>query len=187
VVRARPAGARPPDLDLSVFGSETSIATVHIRHEHVTLSTGVDRIGFEVRAGTLLAGPVALELAMPRLCDHRAVFSSVQILNASMRTGRIVRHPFLLAASAPRWSASLQAWDARVMGASQREIGILLYGADRVRCDWYDGADSLRSQVRRLLDHADRMIFGGWRDLLSGRRRSSPSGIADPMNDEASR
>jgi hypothetical protein len=169
VVRARPAGAESPDFDLAVFGEQAAITTLSAGHERVTLSTGLDRISFDVAAGTLLAGPVALELLVPRLSDHGQVFASLKVLLDSVREGRIARRPLLRPVSARRWSASLLGWDARAAGASQRDIASLLHGADRIAREWEGISDSLRSSVRRLLDHADRMVFGGWRDLLRGR------------------
>jgi hypothetical protein len=168
VVRARPAGAGSFDFDLAAFGPETRIATLAGDRERVALSTGLDRISLEVEAGTLLAGPVDLELLVTRFADHHRVFGSLEALIEGVRVGRIARRPLLSVVRARRWTASLLAWDARAEGASQRDIASLLHGADRIEHDWNQASDSLRSSVRRLLDHADHMVSGGWRELLKG-------------------
>ena len=56
---------------------------------------------------------------------------------------------------------TLQALDATLAGASLREVGEGLFGAD---ADWYsDGG--LRSKVRRLVRRGDALMRGGYRQL----------------------
>ena len=58
---------------------------------------------------------------------------------------------------------TLQALDATLAGASLREVGEGLFGADAV-ADWYsDGG--LRSKVRRLARRGDALMRGGYRRL----------------------
>ena len=58
---------------------------------------------------------------------------------------------------------TLQALDATLSGASLREVGEGLFGADAV-VDWYsDGG--LRSKVRRLIRRGDALMRGGYRRL----------------------
>ena len=58
---------------------------------------------------------------------------------------------------------TLQALDAILAGASLREVGEGLFGADAV-ADWYsDGG--LRSKVRRLVRRGDALMRGGYRRL----------------------
>jgi hypothetical protein len=60
---------------------------------------------------------------------------------------------------------TLAAIDASALGASEREIGMLLFGRGRVAADWtHDG--SLRAQVRHLLKRGQTLISGGYRALL---------------------
>jgi hypothetical protein len=75
-----------------------------------------------------------------------------------------------LAATTPRPPPSallelhtLQALDATLAGASLRDVGEGLFGADAV-ADWYsDGG--LRSKVRRLVRRGDALMRGGYRRL----------------------
>ena len=55
--------------------------------------------------------------------------------------------------------------------ASQREIGAVLFGEDRVLLDWGDRSESLRSHVRRLVRDARAMARGGYRQLMRGSVR----------------
>ena len=68
---------------------------------------------------------------------------------------------------------ALQAFDATTAGASHRDIGEVLFGADAVANGW--GSDSeLRAQVRYLIRRAVRYVNGGYRALLGsdgGRER----------------
>ena len=58
---------------------------------------------------------------------------------------------------------TLQALDATLAGASLREVGEGLFGADAV-ADWYtDGG--LRSKVRRLVRRGEALMCGGYRRL----------------------
>lgn len=58
---------------------------------------------------------------------------------------------------------TLQALDATLAGASLRDVGEGLFGADAV-ADWYsDGG--LRSKVRRLVRRGDALMRGGYRHL----------------------
>jgi hypothetical protein len=61
---------------------------------------------------------------------------------------------------------ALQALDASLAGASQRQIAIGLFGAQAVAVGWHaDGA--LRSRVRRLLRHARSLMCGRYRRLAN--------------------
>ena len=63
----------------------------------------------------------------------------------------------------------LRVHDAIGQGASQREIGVVLFGDERVARDWVRESDALRSRVRRLVHEARAMARGGYRQLM--RRR----------------
>lgn len=65
----------------------------------------------------------------------------------------------------------LRVWDAVREGATQRDIGIALYGRERIAADWGARSDSLKSRVRRLMQNARDMASGGYRALLTGKRR----------------
>jgi hypothetical protein len=61
---------------------------------------------------------------------------------------------------------ALQALDATLVGASQRQIAIGLFGPQAVAADWHaDGA--LRSRIRRLVRHGRLLMCGGYRRLAN--------------------
>ena len=63
----------------------------------------------------------------------------------------------------------LRVADALADGASHREIAVAFYGSRRVGEEWNSSSDSLRSHVRRLVQHARRMAAGGWTELATSR------------------
>lgn len=169
VVQASPAAADDADFDLSRFSAKAITVVRRPNLERVLISDGLDRLSVEVRCGSLATGPVYLDLVVPRLRHTGLVCPSLEHLLASARTGVVAHRPLLNGDRRSRWCSSMLAWDARASGASQRDIGVLLFGRERVESDWNQFSDSLRSHVRRLLAHADQMISGGWRDMLRTR------------------
>ncbi|MFC5357932.1 DUF2285 domain-containing protein, partial [Azospirillum himalayense] len=65
---------------------------------------------------------------------------------------------------------TLQALDANLDGASVRQTAEALFGAERVKADWYRNTP-LRDQVRYLIRRGHQLMDGGYRDLL---RRMPP-------------
>jgi len=61
---------------------------------------------------------------------------------------------------------ALQAHDAVQAGASHREIAAALFGEKVVKEDWFGRSDYLRLRVQRLVRTADKLVYGGYRDLL---------------------
>lgn len=59
-----------------------------------------------------------------------------------------------------RQAVILRVADALAQGASIRDVGIMLYGAERVSEEWAD--EALKSQCRRLIA----MARGGYKSLL---------------------
>lgn len=60
---------------------------------------------------------------------------------------------------------NLRAHDARRAGAAQRQIAETLFAREPIASrDWRD--HSLRHQIRAILRRADRLVAGGYRDLL---------------------
>lgn len=63
-----------------------------------------------------------------------------------------------------RHIAALRVHDALALGASIRDIGLLLFGLERIRQEW--AGEALKSQCRRLIAQARAMAAGGYRSLL---------------------
>ncbi|MEJ1962249.1 MAG: DUF2285 domain-containing protein [Gammaproteobacteria bacterium] len=60
---------------------------------------------------------------------------------------------------------ALQALDAVQAGASHRDIGAVLFGADAIARRWHSDSE-LRAQVRHLIRRARVLMGGGYRRLL---------------------
>ncbi len=78
----------------------------------------------------------------------------------------------MTAAQRRRLAHMLRALDGRAEGASQLEIALGLFGRRLVTAtDW--PSSSLRYTIQRLLHDGQRMVGGGYRELLRSRRRSA--------------
>jgi hypothetical protein len=64
---------------------------------------------------------------------------------------------------------ALQALDGVLSGASQREITVVLFGADTVAQKWHADGE-LRARIRYLIRRASALMDGGYHRLLRGRR-----------------
>ena len=136
--------------------------------EHVVLSDGRNHIRVDVEAGSLCAGPVILHYrlsgtasAAPRLLPLKRLVSFC--IERRFHASLFPRDPRI-----GRWLAALQVHDGLAAGASLREIGMALYGEERVAAEWDHASDSMRSRVRRLAAEARRLADGGYRSLLRG-------------------
>ncbi|MEP2758696.1 MULTISPECIES: DUF2285 domain-containing protein [Alphaproteobacteria] len=67
---------------------------------------------------------------------------------------------------ARRLSRVLQALDGYLAGASQREVAVALFGAERVEADWRDPRNHLCDQVRRAIRRGRDLMNGGYLKLL---------------------
>lgn len=167
-VVAEPADPCDPDsLRLDRIASWLAIAVDAAGHEHVVLSDGWHHIRLDVEEGRLTGQQAVLlhyrlrglESAENRLLRLR------QLLDLC-RHRRFARTLFPRDPRIDRGLEMLRVHDALSAGASQREIAEALFGSERVREDWRDGSDSLRSRVRRLVREARDMARGGYRQLM---------------------
>lgn len=171
-VAAEAADPSDPDsLRIDRIASWLAIAVDAAGQEHVVLSDGWHHIRLDVEEGRLTGQEAVLlhfrlrglESAESRLLPLRRLFDLC-------RHRRFARTLFPCDPRIDRGIDMLRVHDAISAGASQREIGEALFGAERVREDWRDGSDSLRSRVRRLIREARDMARGGYRQLM--RRKS---------------
>ena len=138
--------------------------------EHAVLSDGWRHIRLDIEEGSL-AGQEAVLLyyRMRGLVSAEARLQPLRRFLDLCRHRRFARSLFPRDPRIDRGIAMLRVHDAIAQGASQREIGAALFGDERVRRDWSDDSDSLRSRVRRLVRDAHSMARGGYRQLM--RRR----------------
>ncbi|WP_425516745.1 DNA -binding domain-containing protein [Stakelama flava] len=127
-----------------------------------------------MHGGSLRDGPVALRFCFTGLARIGAPLTTLRRLAAFDRLGRMPHRLFPAERRAARWTLAVRASDARVHGASQREVAEALFGVAPVRRDWDAASDHLRSKVRRLLRFGARMTAGGWRSLLDPDSSGAP-------------
>jgi hypothetical protein len=130
--------------------------------EHAVLSDGWRRIRIDIAGGSLAAGlPVVLHYHLSGVVRVQARLPTLRGLIHLMRHGTFARGLYPPVPRIARHLLALRVHDARIAGASQREIvETLLPGSGP------DQADSLRSRIRRLAREARRLASGGWRDLM---------------------
>ena len=137
--------------------------------EHAVLSDGWHHIRLDIDDGTLRGETaVVLHYRMHgRVSAERRLLPLRQFLHLCRRR-QFARSLFPHDPHINRLVDMLRVHDALEQGASQREIGAVLFGAERMANDWIGASDSLRSRVRRLVREAGIMARGGYRTLLKG-------------------
>lgn len=163
-----PADPSDPDsLRIDRISSWLAMAVDAQGREHVVLSDGWHHIRLDVEEGRLSGQEAVLlhyRLRGLACAEHRLL--PLRRLLDLCRHRRFARSLFPRDPRIDRWIDVLRVHDALSDGASQREIGTALFGHERVRRDWSDGSDSLRSRVRRLVREARDMARGGYRQLM---------------------
>ncbi|MGK9232233.1 DUF2285 domain-containing protein [Inquilinus limosus] len=134
--------------------------------ERVLIGDERGEVRLDVRAGTVLDGPVRLRYDLAGARGVEAKLLTLCRLMALMRLGRIPRRLFLSSRRTGRWAMALQALDARRAGASHRDIAAALFGEEIVAQDWDGRSTYLRSRVQRLLRLGEALRQGGYRRLL---------------------
>jgi hypothetical protein len=170
-VAAVPADPSDPDsLRVDRIASWLSSAVDEAGREHAVLSDGWHHVRLDLEEGRL-TGQEAVLLHY-RLCGLALAETRLLPLRRLLdlcRHRRFARSLFPRDPAIDRGVDMLRVHDALAAGASQREIGVALFGEERVREHWSGVSDSLRSRVRRLVREARSMASGGYRQLLRGR------------------
>jgi len=166
-VTAEPISASHPDaFDVGQFADMVDIVRDKRGREMCLLSGGPRQIQLEVGEGTLTKGPVRLRFDLGGLSNIDAKLRTVTRLVSLRKLGRFTHDLFPRAPGAAKWIKAVQAYDGMAAGASQRDIAEVLFGTDLVREEWNGRSEFLRLRVQRLLNHARRMVDGGYRRHL---------------------
>lgn len=152
--------------DLHHFESLATVLRSPDGHEHLLLSDGVHHLQIEVTAGSLLDGPVRFRYELSGFKHIEAKTLTLRRFMLLRQLGRFPRGLYPPERRARRWAMALQVYDAVQAGASHREIAAALFGEKAVREDWCGRSDYLRLRVQRLVRMADKLVNGGYRDLL---------------------
>lgn len=163
---ALPGPSDAPDLvDVMRLGFRATVITYADR-EYVVLDDGFHRLRLDVLSGTVREGPVQPLFQVRGLSSIEPKLVTLSRIGMLARLGRCSGAIWPLERRMPRWVDMLRVHDAVQEGASQREIAVALFGAERIATDWQGGSDSLRSHVRRLIKLGQAMAAGGYRRLL---------------------
>lgn len=167
---AIPASANDDIVDLvdsHLLAPWLTIARAEGGAEHVVLSDGCHHIRLDIASGSLAAGQrVRLHYSLSGLASAERKIQPLRRFLHFCRHRQFSGRLFLSDTRIDRDLAMLRVHDAIMVGASQREIAIALFGAERVAEGWEGRTDSLRSRVRRLVVDARAMARGGYRALL---------------------
>ena len=82
-------------------------------------------------------------------------------------SGRILKQKHLaVAPSERRLCTALRILDARLAGASYRDIAVSLFGLGRVKDDWSAPDEHLKNRIRRAANRGTFLMEGGYKSLL---------------------
>ena len=166
-VEARVArGNEPGRFNAAIWASNAVVVAGGQGDEHLLLHDERHYIHLHVVAGTLLEGPVTFrfDIGWHDGCDQ-AVGTLRRFLHLC-RSGEWRSQRVLSDRISQRAISTLRVHDALSEGASIRDIGVMLFGHERVNSEWSNPGDSLKSQCRRLISRARLMAGGGYKDLL---------------------
>jgi len=134
--------------------------------ERVLLRRDGVQLRLDVASGTILDGPVTPRILLLGVDGLAAPLLTVRRLAGLSQRERLPQMLRPHVRRAWRWAQMVQALDGLSAGASQRDLAMALFGADRVAAEWRGFSDHLRLKVRRIVREARRLVGGGYRALL---------------------
>lgn len=155
-------------LSADAFDTELLAPWLHIvtddAGEHAVLSDGLHHLRLDVVRGSILDGPVVLHYQLRGIATAQIKVLPLRRLIDLCRQRRFSSTLYPLDRRVERWTLTLRVHDAIASGATQREIGRVLFDADFTAPT--RDAESLRARVRRLVSDARLLARGGYRNLL---------------------
>ncbi len=135
--------------------------------QHVLVREGPRNLQF-VADGASMLGPVRLltnALVDARILRQRLV--ALEALNAVVQEGRLPAGLYPADPRSRRLRHVLQALDGWRAGETYRQIGMALFGEERVRSDWSDARHHLFDRVRRAVHRGRSLMTGEYRRFLA--------------------
>jgi hypothetical protein len=157
------SGRASATFDLAIYGAMATVVDGG-DCQQVLLREGSGAVRLDVLSGSLLDGPVSLVLSRSGMEENEPALVALRRFLHLRRTGGFPAPAAPVCQRLPRQVQALRVHDALSQGASIRDVGIMLFGGDRVRHEWAD--EALKSQCRRLIILAREMVSGGYRTLL---------------------
>jgi hypothetical protein len=161
---ARDAGPVNERFDLARFAALSTVARATSGAEHLLLSDGVSHLRLDIASGSLLSGPVCLSYRVSGLEALRGPLETLKGLVRLWQSGQLPRP--VPSARNRRLILLLRACDGLRLGASQRELAVVLLSGDAASRRWRIETPSLRTRAQRLAWGARAMAGGGYRRLL---------------------
>jgi hypothetical protein len=155
----------PAAFDLRRWADHAALVVGHSGCQHLVLYGRRRMLRLDVASGSLLSG--AVQLHYPLSCGSASdmAIETLKRFQHLCRTGDFASLPVDRPPSR-RAIEALRVHDALAEGASIRDIGIILFGPERIRLEWHAPGEALKSCCRRLIAHARAMASGGYRALL---------------------
>lgn len=153
-------------IDFAQLGGDLFVQPDGAGGEHVLLRRGGMHLRVDVAAGTILDGPVTPRVLLLGIDGLAPPVLTLRRLAGLSRQGVLPLALRPRSRRTARWVRMIQALDGLRAGASQRDLAVALFGADRVAAEWRGLSDHLRLKVRRLVREARRLAGGGYRALL---------------------
>lgn len=161
------APSDPDSIRIDRIAPWLAIAIDETGREHAVLSDGWHHIRLDIEEGRLAGEEaVLLHYRLHGVASAEALLLPLRRFLGLCRHRRFARSLFPRDPRIDRGIQMLRVHDALGQGASQREIGVALFGDEQVTRDWVGESDSLRSRVRRLVHEARAMAGGGYRQLM---------------------
>lgn len=134
--------------------------------ENLLLHDSLNSIRLNIMSGSVLDGPVALRFDIHDADPVDPMIDTLRRLLHFQRTGAIPVRSLPGVRRHQRVAMALRVHDALSQGASIRDVGIMLFGFDRVDAEWEASGESLKSASRRLIALARSMASGEYLTLL---------------------
>lgn len=170
VLRVIASPARGNDraaFDLRRWGAAATLVTGLDGREYLLIrQQGRGELRIDVLSGSLRNGPVALFHDFGGVADVEPALGALRRCLILCQTGQLPAVRLRASQGLRRQIQALRAHDALAQGGSIRDIGIQLFGCDRIRQEWPGSGDALKSQCRRLIMLSRVMVDGGYKMLL---------------------
>ncbi|MBU6296605.1 MAG: DUF2285 domain-containing protein [Alphaproteobacteria bacterium] len=166
-VDATPTRSDDPDaFDIKRLTAPLLVVKRNGGGEHLLVGDETCQLRLDVPRGTVLDGPVRLRYELVGTVALEAKLLTLRRLLALLRLRRIPRALAMADRRARRWMMALRAWDAHAAGVTHRDIAVILFGMATVDADWNGGSGYLRCRVQRRIRLGERLVHGGYRQLL---------------------